>query len=169
LALVGEQLDGLQHGGRDGFGCSAWHRSREECFVRAYIAANKNPMTKKTRVKLSKHRKAGPSDYLVFENPDKRDAGDVTASELSWPWRACICGPPGAGKRVLLLNMTLLMKERPARTVVIHLDKTTREYDKIADELYTLDDGFDFEALGNGDQRTLLILDELPWANLTKV
>jgi hypothetical protein len=92
-------------------------------------------MAKKTRVKLSKHRKAGPSDYLVFENPDKRDAGDVTASELSWVWRHCISGPPGSGKRVLLLNQILRMKERPARTVVIHLDKTTREYDKIADEI----------------------------------
>jgi hypothetical protein len=125
-------------------------------------------MAKKTRVKLSKHRKAGPSDYLVFENPDKRDAGDVTASELSWPWRHCIVGPPGSGKRVLLLNQILRMKERPARTVVIHLDKSTREYDRVADEIYTLDEGFDFTALGDGEQRTLLILDELPWANLKK-
>jgi hypothetical protein len=61
------------------------------------------------------------------------------------------------------------MKERPARTVVIHLDKTTREYDNVADEIYyTLDDGFDFTALGDGEQRTLFILDELPWANLKK-
>jgi hypothetical protein len=125
-------------------------------------------MAKKTRVKLSKHRKAGPTDYLVFENPDKRDAGDVTTSELSWPWRHCIVGPPGSGKRVLALNQILRMKERPARTVVIHLDKTTREYDRVADEIYTLDDGFDFTSLGDGEQRTLLILDELPWANLTK-
>jgi hypothetical protein len=126
-------------------------------------------MGKKTRVKLSKHRKAGPTDYLVFENPDKRDAGDVTASELSWVWRHAICGPPGSGKRVLALNQILRQQERPARTVVLHVDKGTREYDGVADELYTLDEGFDFEALGNGDQRTLLILDELPWANLTKV
>jgi hypothetical protein len=125
-------------------------------------------MAKKTRVKLSKHRKAGPTDYLVFENPDKRDAGDVTASELSWPFRHIICGMPGSGKRVLALNQILRMQERPARTVVIHLDKTTREYDRIADEIYTLDDGFNFEALGDGEQRTLLILDELPWDNLTK-
>jgi hypothetical protein len=125
-------------------------------------------MAKKSRVKLSKHRKAGPTDYLVFDNPDKRDAGDVSASELSWPWRHCIVGPPGSGKRVLLLNQILRMQERPARTVVIHLDKTTREYDKVADEIYTLDDGFDFTALGDGEQRTLLILDELPWANLKK-
>jgi hypothetical protein len=60
------------------------------------------------------------------------------------------------------------MKERPAHTIVIHLDKTTREYDKVADEIHTLDDGFDFTALGDGEQRTLLILDELPWANLSK-
>jgi hypothetical protein len=60
------------------------------------------------------------------------------------------------------------MKERPARTVVIHLDKTTREYDKVADEIYTLDDAFDFTMLGDGEQRTLLILDELPWPNLNK-
>jgi hypothetical protein len=122
----------------------------------------------KTRVKISKHRKAGPSDYLVFENPDKRDAGDVTASELSWPWRHCIVGPPGSGKQVLLLNQILRMRERTARTVVIHLDKTTLEYNKVADEIYSLDDGFDVTALGDGEQRTLLILDELPWANLKK-
>jgi hypothetical protein len=72
-------------------------------------------------------------------------------------------GSPGSGKRVLLLNQILRMKERPARTVVIHLDKTTREYEKVADEIHT-----DFTALGDGEQRTLLIPDELPWANLSK-
>lgn len=123
---------------------------------------------KAAKTKAKKPTKKKTAKYLVFDNPDKKDSSAVTAGELAWPWRHCMVGPPGSGKRVLLLNVLKNMERRPDRIVCIHLDPNTHEYDKIADEIHTVQDGFDFSQLGGEHERTLLILDEIPWNSLKR-
>jgi hypothetical protein len=113
-------------------------------------------------------KRARADDYWVFENPDKtQSVNGATAQAMSFPWRHAIIGPPGSGKRVLLLNQLMRCPEKPTVTV-LHLDANTREYNGIADRIYdVLTDDFDLHDLDEPGAK-VVVLDEVPWTRLPK-
>jgi len=68
---------------------------------------------------------------LLFDNPDKvatRPSGDDEAMPL-WPFRLLLAGPPGVGKRNMLLNLAFRLNPRPSSIHVVHVDPETPEYE----------------------------------------
>lgn len=72
---------------------------------------------------------------LVFDNPDKlgtRPSGDDPALP-TWPFRLLASGPPGVGKRNLLLNIAFRLRPPPSAIHVVHYDPETSEYEVLED------------------------------------
>jgi hypothetical protein len=113
-------------------------------------------------------KRARSDDYWVFENPDKTaSVHGATPQLLSFPWRRVIVGPPGSGKRVLLLNQLMRCPEKPSVTV-LHLDANTLEYNGIADRLFdAMKNDFDFHDLDVPGAK-VVVLGEVPWTRLPK-
>ena len=80
-----------------------------------------------------------PPDHrrlLIFDNPEKkghRRAGPHEAAP-DWPFRLLLAGPPGSGKRNLLLNLIFQLLEPPPSAIhVVHYDPDTIEYNTLED------------------------------------
>jgi hypothetical protein len=76
---------------------------------------------------------APPRALLVFQNPDKlgaRASGPDDAMP-GWPFRILFSGPPGCGKRNLLLNVVFRLRPLPSSIHVVHYDADTREYEEL--------------------------------------
>lgn len=68
---------------------------------------------------------------LLFDNPDKvaaRPSGEDGAMPL-WPFRLLLAGPPGVGKRNMLLNLAFRLNPRPSSIHIVHVDPETPEYE----------------------------------------
>lgn len=73
---------------------------------------------------------------LIFENPDKkgtRPSGDDPAMPR-WPFRLLLAGPPGVGKRNMLLNLLFRLNPPPSAVHIVHYDPDTPEY-QVVEEL----------------------------------
>lgn len=71
---------------------------------------------------------------LVFDNPDKtgvRPSGDGPFMP-SWPFRLLLNGPPGSGKRNMLMNVVFRLDPPPSAVHICHYDSDTIEYDELA-------------------------------------
>jgi hypothetical protein len=124
-----------------------------------------NPKPRRTK----SVKRARTDDYWVFDNPDKMESvSGATAQALSHPWRHAIIGPPGAGKRSLLINQLMRAPEKPSVTV-LHLDAAgTKEYDQVADRIFdVMTDDFTFHNLDEPGAK-VVVLDEVPWTRLPK-
>ena len=89
----------------------------------------------------------------VYDNPDKPDGKKKSKGwEILWPARIFITGPPGCGKRNTLLNYYNTIKPKPDRTILIHLDPNTTEYDIIEHEKMKLEDFID-EMISESEDR----------------
>ena len=73
---------------------------------------------------------------LIFDNPEKkghRRAGPHEAAP-NWPFRLLLAGPPGSGKRNLLLNLIFQLLEPPPSAIhIVHYDPDTIEYETLED------------------------------------
>lgn len=73
---------------------------------------------------------------LLFDNPDKkatRPSGDDPALP-KWPFRLLLAGPPGVGKRNMILNVIFRLDPPPTSFHIVHYDTDTPEY-KILEDL----------------------------------
>ena len=115
---------------------------------------------------------------LFYPHPYKGETGATRNAKddpglPDWPWRACIVGPPGSGKRSATCAILDRLTHWPDRVIVVHLDPDAsgaKEY-SFADEWVAPDDLPDFEdiELTDGRQpRTVVILDEIPWGAVSK-
>lgn len=95
---------------------------------------------------------------LLFDNPDKkatRPSGDDPALP-KWPFRLLLAGPPGVGKRNMLLNVIFRLDPPPTSFHIVHYDSETPEY-KILEDLgvpiyyYSPTDMLTAENLANPD------------------
>jgi hypothetical protein len=71
---------------------------------------------------------------VVFENPEKhlsRPSGPEPWLPF-WPFRLLCSGPPGCGKRNLLLNLIMRLDPPPTSVHLVHCDPDTVEYDLLA-------------------------------------
>lgn len=79
---------------------------------------------------------ATPHRLLVFDNPEKRGhrrAGPHKAAP-DWPFRLLLSGPPGRGKRNMLLNLIFQLLEPPPSAIhIVHYDPETIEYNVLED------------------------------------
>jgi DNA polymerase III delta prime subunit len=77
-----------------------------------------------------------PPRLLVFDNPDKkghRRAGPHDAAP-NWPFRLLLSGPPGSGKRNMLLNLIFQLLDPPPSAIhIVHYAPDTTEYDVLED------------------------------------
>lgn len=67
---------------------------------------------------------------LIFENPDKlgdRPSG-IDEAMPRWPFRCVFSGPPGCGKRNLILNLVYRLHPPPSAIHIVHIDPDTTEY-----------------------------------------
>ena len=115
----------------------------------------------------------------VHKNPDKAGHspscdGILPAHPFRW---GLFSGGPGRGKRNLVLCVLhhLMTKDARYDTIsVIHLDKTTKEYEILEDSapvfrLVTIEeDGVPDPEMWNPDERNLLIIDEINHGGLTR-
>ncbi len=120
---------------------------------------------------------------LIFSNPDKQthaNKGKEPEYMPKWPWRLLACGPPGCGKRNLILNVISKLNPRASSIDVVHIDPESEEYKMLEDfggeartkpyvTYYTPDAPPTFKMVGNendddlgGQSRPLLIIDETP-------
>lgn len=82
-----------------------------------------------------KVERAGEKEYVIFENPEKKDRRRLG------PWvympystsRILLSGLPGVGKRNLILNMIHKMDPYPSCIHVVHIDPLTSEYDALGE------------------------------------
>lgn len=115
---------------------------------------------------------------VAYANPEKQGHG---ASQDPFvpapPARVLLVGPPGVGKRSVLLNLLAAMSEekenRPTRIIVIHADGETVEYEGVADEVRGPDgcptlEEMTADDVGGRDAHKVVIVDEIPWHNLSK-
>lgn len=67
----------------------------------------------------------------IYENPDKvepRPSGPGPWMPM-WPFRALFAGPPGVGKRNMILNLIDRLEPKPSAVHLVHIDPDTVEYD----------------------------------------
>lgn len=71
------------------------------------------------------------TSLLIFENPDKRGARPSGPGEAMpmWPFRLLLSGPPGSGKRNMLLNLVFRLDPPPSAIHIVHYDPETIEYE----------------------------------------
>src|SRR5579864_7685106 len=78
---------------------------------------------------------AYPRNLIVFDNPDKQ--GDRPSGPgpwmPRWPFRLLLSGPPGSGKRNMLLNVVFRLSPPPSAVHIVHYDPETVEYDVLGD------------------------------------
>ena len=75
------------------------------------------------------------SAILIFENPDKkakRPSGPGSEMPI-WPFRLLLAGPPGVGKRNMLLNVIFHLDPTPTAFHIVHCDPLTPEYSILED------------------------------------
>lgn len=95
---------------------------------------------------------------LIYPNPDKggtRPSGDGPWMP-KWPFRLLLSGPPGSGKRNMLLNLVFRLAPPPSAIHVCHYDPTTKEYEELETigvpvYMYSPDDIVTVENLVNPD------------------
>lgn len=135
---------------------------------------------------------------LIWKHPHKgkKPPGVKDKGLPTWPWRCCIVGPPGSGKRNTALTILDRIDPFPDKIVVIHLDPERGGKDEyaMADEWHSPNAVPDFEQFDIGGvtpteddddcvstrtsaadpqrqervKRTLVIIDEIPWFGLDK-
>jgi hypothetical protein len=70
---------------------------------------------------------------IIFDNPDKlrgRKSGPEPYMP-DWPFRLLCAGPPGCGKRSLLLNLITKLSPPPSAVHIVHYDVNTAEYEVV--------------------------------------
>ena len=91
-----------------------------------------------------------------------------------FPSRIMLAGPPGSGKRNMLLHLLFKMRAKPFQTITVcHSDENTTEYDLLSDQPNYKLRGYSQEGLPGKDdfdlkKRNLLILDELPFLEMNR-
>lgn len=109
-------------------------------------------------------------DLAVFKNADKewheQWESNRGVMNLPHPFRCILFGPPNSGKTSMILN--LLMENDPyfEEVIVIHCDpEYTKEYDMIKPTMLK-----EIPAPENweGEKKTLVILDDLEYKNMSK-
>lgn len=72
---------------------------------------------------------------IIFRNPDKMGGGNsgIAVWLPKWPFRMLLSGPPGCGKRNMLLNVIMRLRPAPTKILICHLDPSTTEYDVLKD------------------------------------
>ena len=116
---------------------------------------------------------------VIHNNPDKAGAtpsvdGILPAHPFRW---GLFSGGPGRGKRNLVLCVLhhIMTKDAPYDTItVIHLDKTSKEYEILEDSapvfrLLTIEeDGVPTPETWSPDERNLLVIDEINHGGLSR-
>ena len=116
---------------------------------------------------------------VIHKNPDKAGAtpsvdGILPAHPFRW---GLFSGGPGRGKRNLVLCVLhhIMTKDAPYDTItVIHLDKTSKEYEILEDSapvfrLLTIEeDGVPTPETWSPDERNLLVIDEINHGGLSR-
>lgn len=77
-----------------------------------------------------------PKTLLIFDNPDKMGARPSGVDEAmpKWPFRLLASGPPGCGKRNLILNLIYRLHPPPSAIHICHIDAAdTTEYEVLED------------------------------------
>lgn len=117
--------------------------------------------------KITKNKKKETVE--VFDNADKEwhekwEKGR-NMLDIPHPFRAVLCGPPNCGKTSMIMN--LLLKNRPyfEEVIVIHCDpEYTKEYDDVE---AIMTDSIPSPEQFEGQKKTLVILDDLEYKNLS--
>lgn len=112
-----------------------------------------------------------PGALLVYDNPDKKATRPSGTGPWmpTWPFRLLLSGPPGSGKRNMLMNVVFRMYPPPSAIHCVHYDPDTTEYAELeqlgspiyyytADDFPTADNlsapdppqGWDYEAEARG-------------------
>lgn len=71
---------------------------------------------------------------LIFDNPEKKGhrRGGPSEAAPDWPFRLLLSGPPGSGKRNMLLNLIFqLLQPPPSAVHIVHYDPDTVEYTEL--------------------------------------
>ena len=107
----------------------------------------------------------------VFDNADKKFHEKWyigrNIMNIPHPFRCVLCGPPNCGKTSMILN--LLMSNRPyfEEVIIIHCDpEYTKEYDDLN---AVMTDQIPSPEQFEGKKKTLVILDDLEYKNLSSV
>ena len=110
------------------------------------------------------------NQLYIIKNDDKEFHEKWTKGRhmmnIPHPFRAVLCGPPNCGKSTLIKNLIMFNKPYFKEIIVIHCDpEYTKEYDDLECELISeIPAPNEFE----GKDKTLVILDDLEYKNLTK-
>lgn len=77
-----------------------------------------------------------PRRLLVFDNPEKKGhrRGGPHEAAPNWPFRLLLSGPPGRGKRNMILNLIFQLLDPPPSSIhIVHYDPDTIEYNVLED------------------------------------
>jgi len=113
-----------------------------------------------------------PNKLIALSNPDKqfheRWSKSRNMLDIPHPYRAICLGPPNCGKSTTVKNLLVRANPPFEKITVIHCDpEYTQEYDDL---------GSDVEIMGSvpapedweGEQKTLVILDDLEFKSMNK-
>jgi len=123
-----------------------------------------------------KKRKLGPSSIVPVENPDKdfheswkpRRNAVRHPMNIPHPSRWVLFGPPGTGKTTLVLNGLVRQDPPFERVFVIHVDGNySKEYDSVKN--FTKLTEIPSPEWWSGEEKTLVILDDLEYKYMSKV
>lgn len=122
---------------------------------------------------------AAATGIIAIENPDKEfhESWDSKLVKdkllrrhpmnIPHPFRAVLLGPPGSGKTTIAINLIMYQKPDFQRVIVIHIDgEYTHEYDAVGN--YEVMDKIPPPTWWTGDEKTLVILDDLEFKQLGK-
>lgn len=108
---------------------------------------------KKPKDSKSKDKKPKDEKLLIFANPEKKQLTRIGPGEFM-PFscsRILLSGPPGSGKRNIILNIIHRMDPKPKAIHIVHCDSDTTEYNCLAekhDKIY-LYEPTDFPTIDN--------------------
>lgn len=124
----------------------------------------------KKKHKKKKKKVNLPQRIIPISNPDKEFheswSEDRDPLNIPHPYRACLFGKPNVGKTTIALNL-LLRADPPFKKVfIIHLDSDfSQEYDEVDCEFL---DEIPSPQEWVGDEKTLVVLDDLEFKNMSK-
>lgn len=134
---------------------------------------NQKNKIKKKKVKKSRKKKQLPKKIISIQNKDKtfQEKWTPTRDELNFPHstRILITGKVSCGKSTLAKNILVRADPPFKRIIIVHCDaEGTKEYDDLEHEILSeIPDPSDHE-LFNGEEKTVMILDDIEYDFLPK-